>query len=217
VLDQEEIQGVIEAPPPGARDVQVRAWLERPSGVEVARGTVSVGDPDVPPALSAQDPMLHDAPAYDLIAAYTPGTQFPTCTVTIGADSAQRWDAALPSLSWFTGGSPWGGPIASPAALTTALTAGCTAHRRLFPIDGIAVDGAIEIRNIAGPAFLDTPYRISSRIIGRGRSPRTEYFWYESAMDDQQGCRVAEMRMKLRWMPHAPRRPAGSTAATATG
>jgi hypothetical protein len=36
--------------------------------------------------------------------------------------------------------------------------------------------------------------------LATGESPKTEYFWFESALDDQQGKRVAEMLMLLRFM-----------------
>jgi hypothetical protein len=84
--------------------------------------------------------------------------------------------------------------------MVTALAMPCTLERRDRPIAGVAVDGATELRQVNGPVMLERPYRVSATIIGRGHSPRTEFIWYESRMEDESGRRVAEMRMQLRFM-----------------
>ena len=58
-----------------------------------------------------------------------------------------------------------------------------------------------ELRNIHGPVLLGRPYLASGRILARGRSPRTEYFWYEATLDGPRGERVAEMLLQWRCLP----------------
>jgi hypothetical protein len=64
----------------------------------------------------------------------------------------------------------------------------------------VGLFGAIELRNINGPVMVDTPYRVTGHVVAVGQSPKTEYMWFETGMDDENGKRVAEMRMLLRWM-----------------
>ena len=40
----------------------------------------------------------------------------------------------------------------------------------------------------------------SCQVVAVGQSPKTEYMWFETQMDDSSGKRIAEMRMLLRWM-----------------
>lgn len=65
---------------------------------------------------------------------------------------------------------------------------------------GVGLYGAIELRNINGPVFIDRPYSAGGEVVARGQSPKTEYIWYESFLDDADGKRVAEMLMQLRFM-----------------
>ena len=64
----------------------------------------------------------------------------------------------------------------------------------------VGLFGAIELRNISGPVRVDTPYNVTGEVIAVGQSPKTEYMWFETGMDDESGRRIAEMRMLLRFM-----------------
>ena len=64
----------------------------------------------------------------------------------------------------------------------------------------IGLFGAIEIRNVNGPMLLGRNYKLGGSILATGDSPKTEYYWFDSYADDEQGRRVAEMRMMLRFM-----------------
>jgi hypothetical protein len=199
-LDQEEVRAVLGVPPAGIADAQVEAHIERPDGRIVARGSAAVGAPDAASWLMATDVLRYDTGEYDLVAHLPPRTVFPDAEITLTREQARRWGTASASLPWFVEDSPWGGPIASPSIMVTALAMPCTLERRNRPIAGVAVDGATELRQINGPVMLERPYHVSATIIGRGHSPRTEFIWYESRMEDEGGRRVAEMRMQLRFM-----------------
>ena len=76
-----------------------------------------------------------------------------------------------------------------------------SARGKAKPCTGIF--GAIEIRNMNGPALVDTPYTVHGKVLAMGHSPKTELFWYETYADDASGTRVAEMRMLIRMMKNS--------------
>ncbi len=64
----------------------------------------------------------------------------------------------------------------------------------------VGLFGAIEIRNLNGPVLVEHPYRVSGSIVSLGQSPKTEYMWFESELNERSGKRVAEMRMLMRFV-----------------
>ena len=103
------------------------------------------------------------------------------------------------ALDWYLGESPWGGPIASPAMAVRLLRNGEQGidFRRAR---AVGLFGAIEIRHIAGPVMLDRDYLCSAEILAIGSTPKTEYVWYESTLEEKTGQPVAAMIMMLRLM-----------------
>jgi hypothetical protein len=108
-------------------------------------------------------------------------------------------DPDLDPLGWYAGASPWGAPVASPSALVQLLRNRGT---EFGPHIGAAVGlfGAIEIRHLAGPVFLDRDYHVQGEVVAVGESPKTEYAWYDTRAYDGSGTAVASMRMQLRWL-----------------
>ena len=71
--------------------------------------------------------------------------------------------------------------------------------RRTQGRKAVGLFGAIEVRHVNGPMVLDRTYR--RRQGPRGRpEPEDGVLWFESYADDEDGKRVAEMLMQLRWM-----------------
>jgi len=65
----------------------------------------------------------------------------------------------------------------------------------------VGLYGAIEVRHISGPVFVEHDYEVSGSVLAVGQTPKTEYFWYESIMrDPASGNAVASMMMMLRFM-----------------
>jgi hypothetical protein len=48
--------------------------------------------------------------------------------------------------------------------------------------------------------LVEHPYRVTGSIVALGQSPKTEYMWFETALEEKAGKRIAEMRMLLRFM-----------------
>jgi hypothetical protein len=200
-VDYEDVRGIVDMPPEGATDAQVAVLMERPTGEVVGLGTASVGDSPAQTALAAKDLSKYDSGEYKALKDVQAGDTFPVVQATVSRQVAEeRTKVITEPLPWYVGESPWGGPIATPTimvgALTTAQTASVRDHRGL----GVGLYGAIEIRNVNGPVFVDQPYSAGGEVVARGQSPKTEYIWYESYLEDAGGKRIAEMLMQLRFM-----------------
>jgi len=181
---------------------QVEARMEQPDGTLVASGTASVGATGEPTHLSATEPRQAEPGALRMLAELAVGDPLASHESTIAsAGLAARIEAGglTEPLDWYTGDSPWGGPVANPSSVVHLLRNGPHDFGR-HVAEAVGLFGAIEIRHHAGPVFLDTPYRVSGSIVALGSSPRTEYVWYDTAAHDGDGRLVATMRMQLRWM-----------------
>jgi hypothetical protein len=193
-LDADEVRAILDV---DASHAAVR--LEQRDGTAIATGDACVGAWETT-ALGTRDLAARDDAAYRLITNVMPGDEFPTREIVLREPAARRMIGGV-GHEWYLDGSPWGPPVASPSLMVNALGAACGAYLREHPIGGVFIDGGTEIRNVNGPVLLDTPYVCSGRVLARGASPRTEYFWYESGLDDEQGRRVAEMLLQWRCMP----------------
>ena len=197
-LDREEVRAVLTCPKLGVSRGDAR--LERRDGTHVAFGDASVGAVHEPTFLATKDLGGRHGGPYQLIANVSPGDPFPPREIVLREAAAHRMIGGV-GHEWYLDDSPWGPPIASPSLMVNALGAACGSYLREHPIGGVFIDGGTEIRNLNGPVLLNTSYVCGGRVLARGRSPRTEYFWYESWLDDESGRRVAEMLLQWRCMP----------------
>ena len=109
-------------------------------------------------------------------------------------------DAMTEPLDWYTGASPWGGPIASPSAVVDLLYARLLDGVRHAIGQHVGLFGAIEIRFRAGPVFVDRDYRVTGEVVALSQTPKTEVLWFDSRASGDDLEPVAEMRMMLRQM-----------------
>jgi hypothetical protein len=199
--DREAVRAYMRKPPVGGGDAQVEAWVLREDGMRVAEGTASVGDPDVPTALRARPLDRFEPGDLRMLAGVTPGMEFSPVTVRGSlARQQERMAVITEPLDWYVGESPWGGPVAMPSTMVQMLYAQSVATLRSNIGHAVGLFGAIELRTINGPAFVEADYTVTGHVVAVGQSPKTEYMWFETAMDDSSGKRIAEMRMLLRWM-----------------
>jgi hypothetical protein len=201
--DGEPVQALLEQPRSGASDSQVRAWATTSGEEIVADGTAGVGSPAAASALYARDLRPVDPGDLRILNALRPGDTLGACDATV--DGERQRDviaraAMTEPLDWYTGTSPWGGPIASPSAVVNMLYARLLAGLRDAMGQHVGLFGAIEIRFAAGPVFLDRTYRVTGEIVALSQTPKTEVLWFDSHAADDAGVRVAQMRMMLRQM-----------------
>ena len=199
--DREAVRAFVKEPPLDATDAQVDIWIERDDGMRVAEGTASVGSPEEPSALLRRPLARFDAGELRILGGLKVGDRFEECDAFLTKDAmAERMKVITEPMEWYTKPSPWGGAIATPAAVVQLLYSQSIATLRTKLGRAVGLFGAIELRNINGPVMAEHPYRVGGSIVALGQSPKTEYMWFETALNEADGKRVAEMRMLLRFM-----------------
>ncbi|HEY6300846.1 MAG TPA: hypothetical protein VIW95_14490 [Candidatus Binatus sp.] len=199
--DREAVRAFAKEPPAGATDAQVDIWIERDDGMRVAEGTASIGSPEEPTALLRRPLDRFDPGDLRILGGLKVGDQFEECDAFLSKGAmADRMKVITEPLEWYTKPSPWGASIATPATMVQLLYSQSIATLRSKLGRAVGLFGAIELRNINGPVMVEHPYRVSGSIVALGQSPKTEYMWFETALNEADGKRVAEMRMLLRFM-----------------
>ena len=191
--DREPVRALVDAP--SGKTGQVRAWIEREDGLLVGEGTASAGDVGEKTALQSIDPNRFPAQAPRILGGLQVGP-IPAKRVEMSREAQDaRRDVITEWLDSYDDG------VASPTTVVHYLY-GYPSRFIGRATEGQAVGlfGAIEIRHVNGPLILDRTYDVGGEILGIGESPKTEYVWFESHADTEDGTRVAEMRMQLRWM-----------------
>jgi hypothetical protein len=196
--DGEPVQAFLERPAPGVTDAQVRAWMTTPDGTLVAEGTASVGHPDQATALLRRDMRPADPGQLRILSALRTGDSLGDLHSSVsGADQRTviSEGGITEPLDWYSGPSPWGGPIASPSRVVSLLYRDLLAKPKQEMGPHVGLFGAIEIRFRSGPVFADQAYRVTGEVVALTDSPKTEGLWYDSHAIDDAGAPVADMRM----------------------
>lgn len=200
--DREAVRAFLKEPPANSKDVQVEAWVLREDGMHVAQGTAAVGHPTEPSALLGRPLDRFEVGDLRLLEGVGPGRKFdPVRVVCDAATQQQRLGVSTEPMDWYRGdNSPFDGTPVMIAPLVQLLYAKSVATLRGGIGKAVGLFGAIEVRNVNGPALVGQEYTCTGEVIAVGQSPKTEYMWFETGLDDDAGKRVAEMRMLLRWM-----------------
>jgi hypothetical protein len=222
--DGEAVQAFVERPPAGAHDPQVRAWMatardesdqSAASGQLVAEGTAAVGNPQAAPALQERDLRPVDPAELKILTALKAGDVLGDLRAAVDGErqrSVIASGAMTEPLDWYSGASPWGGPIASPSGVVRMLYTQLLAQTKEAMGEHVGLFGAIEVRFRAGPVFLDRDYRVTGEVAAVSQTPRTEVLWFDSRALDDRDQPVAEMRMMLRQMKQSSPRYGGQAA-----
>ena len=126
LLDNEPVEATLDtgdAQLP-VRNQQLVARMLTPDGTLVAEGTASAGDVDSPTALAAMDRRAADRSQLRMLRDVPVGMQLPAVRVSPAAqDQRDRVESGVMTspLDWYTGASPWGGPVCSPLTLCLSL------------------------------------------------------------------------------------------------
>jgi hypothetical protein len=199
-LDREEVRAVLELPPEGAENMQLRACVETPDGKTVARGTVNIGEPEEVSYIRKIP--LESSPPEEIriLANSKTGTELPPQEDVVF--TREQLNRALETITdpidWYQGSSPWGPPILNPSSMYGALMMNASGDR---VGTSVGFFGATELRNVNGPIKADTHYRKTGRIVCVGASPKTEFIWMDSELYEMDsGKLVADMRHMNRLM-----------------
>jgi hypothetical protein len=201
--DGEPVQAFAGRPPAGAGGAQVAAWMTTPEGATVAEGTASVGAPAQASALRGRDLRAADPSGLRIYGGLEPGASLGDLVLSVsGAGQGELISSGLLTepLGWYTGESPWGGPVAAPSQVVSLLYRDLMAGAREAMGPHVGLFGAIEIRFVAGPVLVDVPYRVTGEVVALSETPRTEVLWFDSRAAGESGDVAAEMRMMLRVM-----------------
>jgi hypothetical protein len=199
-MDREPVRAYGKQPPADAADTQVDVWINRDDGMEVAKGTASAGNSTETTALLSRPLDRYASDKLRILANVKAGdTMGETGVIYSQKQQEERLKLTSDVIDYYRE-SPWGNGVVTPAGVVHLLYQAPVAALQpaIGPIVGLF--GAIETRQINGPVMVETPYVATGKVLATGESPKTEYFWFESALDDQQGKRVAEMLMLLRFM-----------------
>jgi hypothetical protein len=184
--------------PAAVEDAQVNIWMERDDGTQVLEGTASIGDSGAPSMLRTKLAEEREAGEQRILGHLTLGDVGEPVMVRLTAvDAKARLDAITEAMDWYTGESPWGGAIVGPGLLVQMMTK--VQQRMSLPSDAVGLYGAIEVRHLSGPVFMEREYSVSGTVLAVGQTPKTEYLWYETVMRDG-ATDVASMLMMLRFM-----------------
>lgn len=199
--DREAVRAFVKQPAQDATDSQVDIWIERDDGMRVAEGTASVGNPEEPSALMRRSLDLFEPGDLRILGGLKVGDKFDECDAFLAKSTmTDRMKVITEPMDWYIKPSPWGASIATPATMVQMLYSQSIATLRAKLGRAVGLFGAIELRNINGPVLVEHPYRVGGSIVALGQSPKTEYMWFETALNEKDGKRIAEMRMLLRFM-----------------
>lgn len=206
LTDNEPVQAFVTVPGAGDDNLQTKVWATTTGDVMVADGTAAIGDPAEPSALRSRDMRAVSPDGLRILARLKPGDSLADLELTPNAERQRRsisLGAMTEPLDWYTGPSPWGGPIASPSAVVGMLHAKVVASAKATMGPHVGLFGAIELRFRSGPVFLDRAYHVTGEVVALSDTPKTEVLWFDSRASQPQADGngegvVAEMRMMLR-------------------
>lgn len=179
----------------------VSVWVHREDGLEVARGTASLGD-HAASALRTRDLRSVSPGQLRILRDLTPGTALGEWPGRIEPQrQLGRYAQGLISdpLTWYADASPWGGPIATVSSAVDLLWGTPMSALRDRLGEAVGLFGAIEVAFHDGPLLLGARYRVSADIVALSESPQTEVLWFDASARDGERL-VATQRMMLRFM-----------------
>jgi hypothetical protein len=212
--DGEPVRAFIETPG-RQRDVQARAWATTTGDVLVAEGTAGIGNPAEPSALRSRDLRPVDPADLRILAGLRPGAMLADIVVEPDGERQRERignDAMTEPLDWYTGPSPWGGPVAAPSTVVSLLHSRLLEDAKATMGEHVGLFGAIEIRFRSGPVYLDRRYRVTGEVVALSQTPKTEVLWFDSRAFDAGGTLTAEMRMMVRQLKQSSVRYSASAS-----
>lgn len=197
----EALRAFLELAPPGARDVRVEAFVERRDGRRVASGSVAIGIPAASWAHGLAENSETQRLDLRILGPVAVGDRFAPVRVEVGSDALDRWVERSPdAIDWYLDPKPFGACVLPLGLSLQVLRAAERAHLSLRRGRALAVFGAIEIRQLAGPLLACTPYQVAGRVLALGQSPRSEFLWHESRATAADGTCVVLLRLMLRYL-----------------
>jgi len=184
-FEGEEVKAFLRAPEEGETSAEV--WMQRKDGVEILRGTASVGPNFTPTALERRLSELRPLADPVILAEVTVGMRSPRVPVRMDPDQHmgalypfslnQKLSKITEPSALYTEAEP-GGRLLVPMEMISVLMQ-YSSKASSFPARGPAVGlfADQEIRLIDGPVFVSEPYEVEREVVFLSGSKRTESMW----------------------------------------
>jgi len=193
----------VSAEVPGPRAEQIDVAMYRDDGLQVSAGTASMYDHSSS-ALKVRDLKPVDPASLRILKPLHVGQSLGEYAVAADVKKfRERLSAGLIStpLPWYSGPSPWGGPIAPPSVIVEMLWGPpMRGLNAAIGKSGVGLFGAIEVAHHNGPVLQDRTYAVAARVVAVAESPKTESMWFDSSAHDDAGRLIVTQRMMLRFM-----------------
>jgi hypothetical protein len=200
-FEGERVRAYVAKPAPGA--VLTNIWMQREDGVEILKGTASVGPVHPVTALDQRLNELRPPEQRVILRDVQVGMRSPRLRVRM--DATQHMGALYPfSLAdklkvitehspWYSAAgatsSPWSRPIIPFEMISVLLNHSTWSVQ--FPVKGpvVGLFADQEIRLVRGPLFVSEDYEIEREVVALSGSKRTESMWvrtrvYRSGTDE---------------------------------
>lgn len=183
LVDNEPVEGFIEYDDSAVlplRDSRVNIQMLTPEGVTVAEGTATAGHVDSLSPVTDIDRRSVDPSTLRILGKAEIGMKLPAVSVSPRTgDQINRVTSNIMTapLDWYTGESPWGGPICSPLTISRLMTG--DVMNPLGRVFGRVVPlyGALEMRVLDGPLMFNDDYVVEAVLTDVSETPKTEIFW----------------------------------------
>jgi len=185
-FEGEEVKAFLCAAKDESRQADI--WMLRADGVEILRGTASVGPDFSVSALDARLATLSPLADPVILADVKVGMCAPRAPVRMAMDQhmgalypfslAQKLAKITEPSSLYSGANnDWGRPIVPLEMISVLMqySSSANAFQTRGPAVGLFADQ--EIRLLDGPVFVDEPYEIEHEIVFLSGSRRTESMW----------------------------------------
>jgi hypothetical protein len=188
-FEGERVRAYVAKPAPGARQTSI--WMQREDGVEILKGTASIGPDQSRTALDQRLTELRPPEQRVILRDVEVGMRSPRLQIRM--DAGQHMGSLYPfslddklkviteNSPWYSeqaaGTSPWQRPII-PFEMISVLLNHATWSVQ-FPVKGpvVGLFADQEIRLVNGPLFVGEPYEIEREVVALSGSRRTESMW----------------------------------------
>ncbi len=188
-FDGERVRAHVAKPAQGA--TQTTIWMQREDGVEILKGTASIGTQQAPTALEQRLQELRALEQRVILRDVTIGMRSPRLRVRMGATQhmgalypfslAEKLQVVTEQSPWYAANgaqsSPWSRAIIPFEMISVLLNHSTWSVQ--FPIKGpvVGLFADQEIKLVRGPLFVDEDYDIEREVVALSGSKRTESMW----------------------------------------
>lgn len=182
LLDQEPVEGFVDV---GNADTPLSnsrcdVRMTTPDNTAVAEGTASVGQVSNSSPVTSRDRRSMQPSDLRMLSNVHLGMELePVVESPSQGDQRDRVTSGLMTspMDWYVNDSPWGGAICSPLTISRLMTSKVMQPLERAIGKAVGLYGALELKHVNGPLFLDEDYVVSGVLTDVSETPKTEVFW----------------------------------------